>query len=251
MTQTLCIDFGTSSIRAAVRNKFSEITVLDIGRVTDSRSIDSASIRSEIFIDADLKKIRFGERAFEAINSNKKSAFHNASPKLWLKEPSKLNDQIIERLDINRRDLITGLLAYALHAAAETGHWVAPTSPGSEDIRIAHPVWPDEIKSEADKALRQIAWVAASMASEGDWGVIDTDILKSWTTPQTPDLKSSAAITVWQQELATLIASKIVAGLQPEMQHQTTALEKMLQSQERQEHETTQVLAGLKQRYGL
>jgi molecular chaperone HscA len=90
-------------------------------------------------------------------------------------------------LDINRRDLITGLLAYALHAAAETGHWVAPTSPGSEDIRIAHPVWPDEIKSEADKALRQIAWVAASMASEGDWGVVETDILKSWTTPQTPD----------------------------------------------------------------
>ena len=187
MGQTLCIDFGTSSIRAVVRNRFSDISVLDIGRVTNSETIDSASIRSEVCIDADYKTIRFGERAYEAIINNQNIAFHNTSPKLWLKEPRKLDDRVIPDLDISRRDLITGLLAYALFAASETGDWEAPSKPDSEDIRIAHPVWPDHIKSAADRALRQIAWVATSMASEGDWGIVDTGILKSWTSPQTPE----------------------------------------------------------------
>jgi hypothetical protein len=187
MPQTLCIDFGTSSIRAAVRDRFSDISVLDIGRVTNSETIDSASIRSEVCIDADLQTVRFGERAYEAIINNKKIAFHNASPKLWLKEPHLLDDRVIPELDLSRRDLITGLLAYALYAAAETGNWEAPVKPDAEDIRIAHPVWPDQIKSSADRALRQIAWVATSMATEGDWGIVDIDILKSWTSPQTPE----------------------------------------------------------------
>lgn len=187
MKQTLCIDFGTSSIRAVVRDGFSDISVLDIGRVTNSETIDSASIRSEVCIDADLQTIRFGERAYEAIINNHKIAFHNASPKLWLKEPDRLDDRVIPELDISRRDLITGLLAYALYAASETGGWEAPEKPDKEDIRIAHPVWPDQIKSAADRALRQIAWVATSMATEGDWGVVDTEILKSWTSPQSDD----------------------------------------------------------------
>jgi len=187
MGQTLCIDFGTSSIRAVVRDRFSDISVLDIGRVTNSETIDSASIRSEVCIDADLQTVRFGERAYEAIINNQKIAFHNASPKLWLKEPHLLDERVIPDLDISRRDLITGLLAYALYAAAETGNWEAPVKPDAEDIRIAHPVWPDQIKLSANRALRQIAWVATSMATEGDWGIVDTDVLKSWTSPQTPD----------------------------------------------------------------
>ena len=60
MKDVLCLDFGTSSIRAVYRPKQGQAVVLDIGAATRSRSIDGASIRSEIFIDVDGKTIRFG-----------------------------------------------------------------------------------------------------------------------------------------------------------------------------------------------
>jgi hypothetical protein len=183
MNAALCLDFGTSSIRAVYRSASGTAQVLDIGAVTDSRSIDGASIRSEVSIDSDHETVRFGERAYEAHLNGTRSIFREASPKLWLREPEKLSHSVIPGLAVTRRDLIVGLLAYALYAAAETGRWRVPRQLEDVDLRIAHPVWPREIRQRAEDALAQIGWHALHMASEGDWGETSIDVLQSWTSP--------------------------------------------------------------------
>ena len=183
MSSVLCLDFGTSSIRAVLRNRESTIQVLPIGQVTPRQTIDGASIPSAFCIDEDLETIRFGQHALDAILSGKKLAFSETSPKHWLAEPRHLGQPLIPNLPINRRDVLAGLMGYALFAAGESGLWEIPEDPEQADIRIAHPVWPSTIREDADLSLAQIAWMAVNMASEGDWGVSSIDVLCSWTTP--------------------------------------------------------------------
>jgi molecular chaperone HscA len=90
---------------------------------------------------------------------------------------------VITGLHVTRLDLLAGLIGYALYAANQTGRWNVLEDPNSKDIRIAHPVWPASIKHDADRALNQIAWLAANMASAGDWGKTSVDVLTSWTMP--------------------------------------------------------------------
>lgn len=184
MPPILCLDFGTSSIRAVVRDDLSNRRVLPIGQITPRQSIDGASIPSAFCIDADLQTVRFGQHAQEAILGNKKLAFAVTSPKRWLAEPTLLSQPVLPELEVTRRDILTGLMAYALFAAGETGLWTVPSELDEADIRIAHPVWPSSIKQDADRALGQIAWMAVNMAAAGDWGVTTTEVLCSWTTPE-------------------------------------------------------------------
>ena len=183
MSSVLCLDFGTSSIRAVLRDKKSDLLVLPIGQVTPRQTIDGASIPSAFCIDEDHETVRFGQHAQDAILSGKKLAFSVASPKLWLNEPRLLGTPLLPELDITRRDVLTGLMGYALFAAGESGIWKIPKDPEDADIRIAHPVWPTQIREDADQSLAQIAWMAVNMASEGDWGISSLEILCSWTTP--------------------------------------------------------------------
>lgn len=187
MTPVLCLDFGTSSIRAVIRDELSNRKVLPIGQITTRQSIDGASIPSAFCIDADLETVRFGQHAQEAILGNKKLAFAVTSPKRWLTEPKLLNRPVLPELEVTRRDILTGLMAYALFAAGETGLWTVPSEPDKADIRIAHPVWPKSIKEDADRALGQIAWMAVNMAAAGDWGVTNAEVLSSWTTPESSE----------------------------------------------------------------
>lgn len=183
MKPALCLDFGTSAIRAVFRSGTGARDVLNIGDVTDSRSIDGASIRSEISIDADEETIRFGERAYEAHLAGTKPLFREASPKLWFAQPRDLVLPVVPGLTITRRDLIAGLLAYAMYAADKTGRWRIPKRLDGVDLRIAHPVWPRETRQRAEEALAQIGWLALHMAGEGDWGETSADVLLSWTSP--------------------------------------------------------------------
>jgi len=183
MSTVLCLDFGTSSVRAVIRNKKSTLQVLPIGQVTPIQTIDGASIPSAFCVDDDLETVRFGQHALDAILSGRKLAFYVTSPKLWLSEPELLGQSILPNLPISRRDVLTGLMGYALYAAAETKLWAIPKNPDEADIRIAHPVWPSNIRDDADLALAQIAWMAVNMASEGDWGISSIDVLCSWTNP--------------------------------------------------------------------
>lgn len=194
-SETLCVDFGTSSIRIAKREISGRRQVLEIGRLTDSKSIDGASMRSEVCLDADGKTVRFGERAYEARLRSPRPLFYEASPKLWLKEPSKLRIPVIPSSDVTRWDLIAGLLAYGLFAAIEGG-WKGSGQIRSSDIRIAHPVWPNDVSVAANRALLELGLVAAEMAGLGDWGVTTTEILRSYTANSTNETLPSHADVV-------------------------------------------------------
>lgn len=195
MEQALCIDFGTSSIRSVLRDTRGNVRVLPIGQITKRQEIDGASIPSAVCIDSNLNTIRFGQHAREAMLSGKSLGFAENSPKLWLKDPTRLHDRVVDGCALTRFDLLAGLLAYALFAAGETKFWKIPDSPDDVDLRVAHPVWPHQIRSEADAMLHRISWLAANMAAAGDWGQTTVDTLKSWTTANdggvaTPELKA-------------------------------------------------------------
>jgi hypothetical protein len=170
MSGALCIDFGTSSIRAVRRQPSGELKTLDIGRVTKSK-LDDASIRSEIHVDEHRRYVRFGERAFVARKDSGTPALYEASPKLWLKEPGRLGDEAAPGLGVTREQLLSGLLAYALRAAADADE-IGESTLKSVDIRIAHPVWPAQVKTAANAALARICAQARQMAFQREWGTV-------------------------------------------------------------------------------
>ena len=108
MSGALCIDFGTSSIRAVRRLPGGKLKPLDIGRVTRSK-LDDASIRCEIHIDEQRRYVRYGDRAVVARKDTGIPTLYEASPKLWLREPERLADPVAEGLDLCREDLLAGL----------------------------------------------------------------------------------------------------------------------------------------------
>lgn len=185
MSGALCIDFGTSSIRAVRRHPSGKLKTLDIGRVTKSK-LDDASIRSEIHVDEHRRYVRYGERAFVARKDANTPALYEASPKLWLKEPVRLGDEAALGLGLTREQLLCGLLAYAIRAAADADEIGALTLK-SIDIRIAHPVWPAQVKADANAALARICAQARQMAFERDWGTVTVaSLLKHVQVPATP-----------------------------------------------------------------
>jgi hypothetical protein len=143
---------------------------LDIGRVTKSK-LDDASIRSEIHVDKGRQYVRFGERAFVARKDASTPALYEASPKLWLKDPGRLGDEAAPGLGVTREQLLCGLLAYAFRAAAEADG-IGESTLKSVDIRIAHPVWPAQVKTAANAALARICAQARQMAFQREWGTV-------------------------------------------------------------------------------
>jgi hypothetical protein len=67
----------------------------------------------------------------------------------------------------------------------------------------------------------------------------------------TPQLQTSAAMLVWQNELAQLIAAKVTADLQPEMQRQTQVLEAIRDIHTTQSDKVGDALDGLKRHFGI
>ena len=188
----LCIDFGTSSIRAVRRLPSGKLKTLDIGRVTKSR-LDDASIRSEIHVDAQGRYVRYGERAVVARKDTGIPTLYEASPKLWLREPERLADPAAEGLDLSREDLLAGLLAYAVRAAAEADGISADTLKRL-DLRIAHPVWPAQVKSAANAALVRLCCQARQMALDREWGTLTAGTLREYTQSRASSRHSDADV---------------------------------------------------------
>ena len=185
MSGALCIDFGTSSIRAVRRLPSGKLKTLDIGRVTKSR-LDDASIRSEIHVDEQRRYIRYGERAVVARKDTGTPSLYESSPKLWLKEPDRLGEAAAPGLGVTREQLLAGLLAYAIRAAADADE-IGESTLKSVDIRIAHPVWPAQVKTAANAALARICAQARQMAFKREWGTVTvTSLLEHAQTPATP-----------------------------------------------------------------
>lgn len=192
MNGALCIDFGTSSIRAVRRQPSGKLKTLDIGRVTKSK-LDDASIRSEIHVDEARRYVRFGERAFVARSDASTPALYEASPKLWLKEPGRLGDEAASGLGVTREQLLCGLLAYALRAAADADE-IGESTLKNVDIRIAHPVWPAQVKTAANAALARICAQARQMAFQREWGTVTVTSLLEHV--QAPASRRPAAVDV-------------------------------------------------------
>ena len=181
MSAALCIDFGTSSIRAVYRDAENNRYVLPIGLVTGAKSIDEASIRSEIHIDAQGKGLKYGEHAVVAKGKLAPSSYYESSPKLWLLEPDKLDQPAFTGLMVTRRELLTGLLAYGIFGAREALRHIGIAHPKElEDIRIAHPVWREDLARRANQELLQIGYAASKLAKKGDWGNVPLSTLRSY-----------------------------------------------------------------------
>lgn len=170
MSGALCIDFGTSSIRAVRRLPGGKLKALDIGRVTKSK-LDEASIRSEIHVDEHRRYVRYGDRAIVARKDTGTPCLYESSPKLWLKEPDRLGEPAAPGLSLTRENLLAGLLAYAVRAAAEADE-IGESTLKSVDIRIAHPVWPAPVKTAANAALARLCAQARQMAFQREWGTV-------------------------------------------------------------------------------
>jgi hypothetical protein len=181
MSAALCIDFGTSSIRAVYRDAKNNRHVLPIGLVTGAKSIDDASIRSEIYIDAQGKGLKFGEHAVIAKAKLAPSSYYESSPKLWLREPNILDQPAFTGLKVTRRELLTGLLAYGIFGAKEALRHLQVSHPKVlQDIRIAHPVWREDLSRRANQEILQIGYAASRLAEQGDWGDVPLSTLRSY-----------------------------------------------------------------------
>lgn len=185
MSGALCIDFGTSSIRAVRSLPGGRLMTLGIGRVTKSK-LDDASIRSEIHVDEHRRCIRYGERAVLARSEASTPSLYESSPKLWLKEPNRLGEAAAPGLGVSREQLLAGLLAFGIRAAADAGEF-SESALKSVDIRIAHPVWPAQVKTAANAALARICAQARQMAFQREWGTVTvTSLLEHVRVLATP-----------------------------------------------------------------
>lgn len=172
MAGALCIDFGTSSIRIARRMPSGARKVIQIGGENQS-TLDSVSIRSAIHVDSERKYVRYGEGAIAKRKEVPDCALYNASPKRWLQEPDQLGISPVEGLTLSREDLLTGLLANAISAAIRVMN-IGQATFDSIEIRMAHPVWPDAVRSAAEEAMCRLSYKAKRLAFEGDWKTVTT-----------------------------------------------------------------------------
>lgn len=179
MSGVLCIDFGTSSIRAVRRMPNGNLKPLDIGRIARSQ-LDDASIRSEIHIDALGRYVRFGERAIKARADSPNALLYESSPKLWLRDPDRLKQPAAPGLNLTRENLLAGLLANALHGCV-TAMSIGDATLRQIEVRIAHPVWPDEVSAKANAALERLSAQAQKMVFDREWATVTVSQLEAHT----------------------------------------------------------------------
>jgi hypothetical protein len=167
MAGVICIDFGTSSIRAAwQRGNRGGPEALPVGRACKSR-LDDDSIRSDIHIDVAEGIVSFGERGWSAgQGARAKDDFLESSPKLWLTRPSELAERPVPSLAVSRRDLLTWLIAFAIDASCRAGRSTKKDLRDTE-VRVAHPVWPLDVGGEANRELEHVARVAKQVFLSG------------------------------------------------------------------------------------
>lgn len=166
MTGVLCIDFGTSSIRAAwQRSNRSVPDPLPIGRACDSR-LDDASIKSDVHIDASTGIVCFGELAWTAGQKLQAAGFFESSPKLWLTRPRDLGQRRLPTLAVSRNDLLIWLIAFAIDASCKARRATKEELKGT-DVRVAHPVWPSDVAREANHVLARITHIAKQVVLSG------------------------------------------------------------------------------------
>jgi hypothetical protein len=163
MTAAICIDFGTSSIRAAFRDANDELHVIPLGQLAGERRLDGASLMSEIFVDRKNGSLSFGEKAYMLGRVSSRDAYSKSSAKLWLKDPSMLSQIEVQEFGLTREQLLVGLLAYAFSVTLRANSKLRLQG----NIRVAHPIWEQDKQHGSNLALLKIATKAISLAESG------------------------------------------------------------------------------------
>jgi hypothetical protein len=171
MKQILCLDFGTSSLRAALLRTDGQHTVLPIGASVQSE-LDNASIRSDILVRQDGKSICIAENAIKARIAND-FMLYESSPKMWLKTPDNLDKPISANTDITREMLLILIIGYALRACIKAGQ-LSVDEFNRADIRVSHPIWPQSVSKVINERLVLIITCAIQIAPQLKGGVVIT-----------------------------------------------------------------------------
>ena len=157
---TLCIDFGTSSIRAAIRKQKDSIS--HPLAIAPRSQIDNASIPSAIFIPIAGDKILFGDKALEAGLSAEPRLLFESSPKSWL-SPSNISQvyqPAVSSAPFSRFQLIAGLLALAVKDSEVAGKNILNLKTSNLSYRISHPVWSTSDRQRIADVYDQLSQIA-------------------------------------------------------------------------------------------
>lgn len=176
MSQILCLDFGTSSLRAALLDHKGIQSVLPIGLSVRS-ALDDASIRSDVLLSTDGSKIYLAEEAIK-LRGTQQYLLYDASPKLWLKNPENLSKLIFPGSKITREMLLTALVSYALSACINSTKF-SQEEFKKLDIRMSHPIWDKSVATKVNILYENILNTAIKLAPEIKNGVILTEIFIS------------------------------------------------------------------------
>jgi len=154
----LCIDFGTSSLRAAILGKSKDPEPIEIGKQVQSQ-IDDLSIPSAVWVSSDGNQIEFGETAMRlGLNPFKyKSSLFEISPKKWLTNGVEILDidEIISKTKITKGYLISGLISQALFGISKQLE-VTIQELRKYEIRISHPIWDKKIECKLQFILEKL-----------------------------------------------------------------------------------------------
>jgi hypothetical protein len=186
MSRILCFDFGTSSIRAAIRvDGQVAARPLELGEAVRS-SIDRASIPSSVFVSADLGTVWFGEQALRKGLSGEKAHLFEMSPKNWMTggSASSLGREILKGMAVSERYLLAGLLAQAFSATMKAAR-LTKAQLDDMEVRTAHPVWPTARASELRAELAWIVATAIQLAGSTD-NAVSTKTLQRMIANQHP-----------------------------------------------------------------
>lgn len=136
----ICLDFGTSSIRAALLGDHGDAIPLQIA---PNSQIDDASIPSAIFVSDDAKTVYFGIDALRRGLKGYPSKLFENSPKKWLFADmlNEATQPAFSGATYSRTDLVAALLALAAVAARAAASKYLKTSTSEIEYRISHPVW--------------------------------------------------------------------------------------------------------------
>lgn len=154
----ICIDFGTSSLRAAIHKKNEVTQAIEIGKQFQSQ-IDDLSIHSAIWMSEDGSLIEFGERAVQlGFNPTKyKSSLFEISPKKWITDGSQIFDidTPILKSGISKAHLISGLISLAIYGVSKQLKMDLEEVRKCE-IRISHPIWDKKIENKLQLVLEKL-----------------------------------------------------------------------------------------------
>lgn len=216
----LCVDFGTSSLRAAVSNDdLRHVLSLDI-----NSSIDSHSFPSVIYINRDGTQVYFGEKALSVGLRESPGLLFETSPKSWLfeKDYDRLTDRISTACDVSRRDLILGLVALAGHRALAALKLSGITGSKNIEVRVSHPIWGNGYAAKIDRFYQSLKKVIRFNAGAELRDQMPLEEFKNWVSIRCAPIEKKACVP--SQDVKEPIAAALELIREPRPNQRRTAL---------------------------